>query len=145
MKWVIILLFFTSCVNKNQSEISFDINGKHLSYKIDARCTKVARTTENTAHYQFYATSGRNNDRFQLVLINDSLRPDEYRLQPAQGGIVENDQMYGFFDKEDYLNLTITNYKGGVIDGVFYGSLSKTEGEPAEITNGKITNVKVKY
>ena len=66
-------------------------------------------------------------------------------------GLAINSEIYTHYQTGDHLQITITSYQGGIVNGIFSGQLSnRTSLNPlafrqVPITNGIIKNVKVTY
>lgn len=153
-----LILFITilfSC-SRDQSilsdspEISFDINGVHYSYIgfPDASAAKLTGVpgVSNTV-YGFTGYENQSNT-IMLALVTDSLKTIGYHFAPSVESVIKaSNQVYSF----DLLDVVVTGYSGGTVNGTFSGNLSKLVSisplvtQPATLTNGVIKNVRVIY
>ena len=77
--------------------------------------------------YTFTGSSGIDNSIFLYIImpdVNDTLKITTYHLiQGSPCFISINQAPYAFIDASDYLDVTITNYSNGIVDGNFSGKL----------------------
>lgn len=143
-----------------EPEISFDINGTHYAHigaqtvangGIGIYAVKVAGVPGATnTIYSF--TGGTNIGNIIQIIIgtpNDTLKTTTYHLSGAT--IKANNENYVFTGSGNYLDVVITGYQIGTVNGTFSGSLSKLISanpyvtQPATLTNGVIKNVSIRY
>lgn len=163
MKYILLFtVFIYSCSTNNSglttgdSEISFDLNGHHYSFKgeptlsnqVGAWSTKLLGISPIPNIYTFAGYLDQPNNMFiQISTGQDTLKPITYRVDDAGGPIYPafrlNNTLYGVANgtgSNDFLTLTINSYQNGVVNASFAGKVSGTA-----LTNGSIKNVKIRY
>ena len=168
------VICFFSCSQQNITpnsptgvpEISFDLAGMHYAHTgeqtianggIGVFAIKIPGIPGSTITphnlYNISAVGGYSNV-IQLLIEtpNDTLKTITYhQLQNAGHITVNTTESYRFMATGDYLDVTITGYSNGVVNGNFSGKLSKIVSlaplitQQAIVTNGKIINVKMNY
>ena len=172
MKYILLIaaIILFSCSRDNtglntltgEPEISFNADSKHYEHKGEETLAnpgngvwgvKLLGTPNLTSN--FYILSGitdqANNIFLFISTLADTLKTIKYHITSGFGGsgMLADNQIMGLISNDDFLDITITNYKNGVVSGVFNGKhtkmISDTVFVPVTITNGVIKNVKIRY
>lgn len=161
-----LILILMGC-SKNSSEpiineeISYDVNTVHHDFKgeqtvqnggVGVWAIKYKGIPGGIAAFYSIAANAGIDDLIQILIPSDSLTQQTYHLVQGTGSNMSiNQDAYGFLESDDYLDVTITDYNKGIVNGSFSGKMSKivsinpTVLEPATITNGEIKNVLMHY
>ena len=133
----------------DEPEISFDIAGVHQSYTGSIGASGAKAQGAVNALYSFTGYVSTSNE-INFIIATDSLKVKTYHVT-GNGGIANiTGFVYGYVMQGDYLDITITSYQGGVVNGTFTGNLSKVVSsngvfQPTAITGGVIKNLHVRY
>lgn len=153
MKYLLIILISVtlfSCSQNaddlflNDTEISFDIAGVRSTHVI-ASGAKVG-----SFYYQFSGSTSLGSN-IVFIIPTDSLKVKTYHVTGNGSVASVTSVVYGYVMPGDYLDITITGYQAGVVNGTFSGNLSKVVSsnpavfQPATVTGGVIKNVRVVY
>lgn len=160
---LILCIAFIGCNKSNpavpntpvdDSEISYDFNGKHYAY-IGAYTDKyigVTRVvtwvtiTKSPQAGIFTVTGGKENgDIINLSFLPDSVASQLSNYKAGCNIVAENINYTA--GSNDNINISIANFKNDVFNGSFSGSVTTTSRVTAHgiVTNGIIKNVKFHY
>jgi hypothetical protein len=157
-------------------ELSFDIDGVHFvynkytdtlggpPYSSAPRVVKRLAPSSSYPQYDFVAWSGRwggNDIGLSIVAPSDTLETKQYkdffnsqRDDHVYVSVAELGYQYYLGQDGDSIEVNITGYSGGIVNGTFSGKLTKSVFPPtggpdtlysASLTNGKIINLSVTY
>lgn len=159
MKYILIALILFSCSKQTDSlvapdpsisEITFDVPAGHFANEVYA--TKVKGNISTPGYYGFNGIKSQG----ELAVINistDSLKVMTYHLSSGGGSNAMfslNNALYGYIEQADYIDVTITSYINGVVNGTFTGRVTKAialtpyTSAPTTIS-GTIKNAVVKF
>jgi hypothetical protein len=154
-------------ISSNVGSIKYKVNGAQLSYTANASNVEYALISKQLAgnvitktRYVINAQQGSNNI-IQIGLVTDSLKLQNYTYDSAYyraniGVAISNSLFNGtqstIWYNGDYLNVNITSYSNGIVNGTFTAKLTpispslnyNTRGSVL-ITEGEINNLKVTY
>jgi hypothetical protein len=138
------------------SSIQYKVNGNSIEIDNTVIAKQKAPTVPNT-RYLFNAQTGANNIVI-FTILTDSLKKVTYHYDSTALGlgasnvINYNGQTSAVLSKNDYFDITITDYSGGHVSGTFAAKLTPvsstgTIGTPSSVsvTEGKLNNVQVVY
>lgn len=156
------LMCIISC-NQNNSgiaggdpEISFDLGASHHTY-VGAQTTAnpigvyaIKQKAIPGVFNAYYSFAGMSNPNSQIILLiaTDSLKVQTYHTTTGTGSqIITTGGGYTFLNSTDFLDITISSYQNGIVNGTFSGKLtnSSNTSQQTTVTNGQIKNVKLRY
>lgn len=130
------------------SEITFTVPAGKFSNQVSS-----IKMKGNLAIKTYYSFSGIKaaGELATIVIIADSLQVMKYHTIQGTGSMFSlNNIIYTYVEQGDYIDVTITSYNNGVVNGTFTGKVSKTISlnplvlEQVTIT-GEIKNAELKY
>lgn len=162
--FILAILSLLSCspdrdLRQGEPEISFDLNGTHYAHTgvpdIGGYGASAVKAPGNLVFVTYYSFTGYTNLQNIAVIIiptpNDTLKTIRYRITEGMGFAIDADnKTHGIFGS-DYVDIDITGYRDGVVNGSFNGVLSEIVSinppvtRPALLTNGKIKDVRVRF
>lgn len=149
MKYLLIALILFSCskqqvevnsaVDPSVSEITFNVPAGHFVNPVTGIKVKGAQT--------YYSFSGIKaaGELAEVRVITDSLKTITYHQTFGNGSMFSlSSIVYGYIELTDYLDITISSYSNGVVNGTFSGRVTSGSFQPT-IISGTIKNAVVKF
>ena len=89
-------------------------------------------------------------DAIVLSITTDSLMTTNYEADRFYSTVDKNNLVRGVFDSSQIINISITRYSSGTIDGTFSGyiysyNIFGSNYDRYPLTNGEFKNVKITY
>ena len=154
----IIFLFACSKTNSTQTAlIQFNLEGQVIKFSGNLDSTAVDNITgyfygcySTKAGGSYYTISGTDNFNSTNIVINtiatnDTLLQTSYRTGLVSIACIINNTSYGIHTQGDSINVIVSRYSNGIIDGTFSGLVSDTNHIQKSITKGFFQNLRVYY
>ena len=158
--FVLAIIYFFACDKDGSSPGPDDV---YLTYKVDGDVVlyKGAAADINDdgviglkllspTRYVIQAAKG-TTDAIELSITTDSLTTTNYEADQMYSSVVKNHFVMGVFDNSQIINISITRYSSGTIDGTFsgyvysYSIVSSSGWDSFSLTDGEFKNVKILY
>jgi len=158
----VLTTYFLFACSKNKST-PIDPGDVYLTYKVDGVAVLYKGTaagqfqegvigiklTDIPTRYVIEAVKGTTN-AITLGITTDSLTTNNYVADSVFSLIVENGHVKGVYNKSQVLNISITRYSSGTIDGTFSGKIyafdiATSHYDSFTLTDGAFKNVEILY
>lgn len=142
----------------SDTQISYNIAGQTYIYQgeqtiqnggVGVFAVKVQSGGILTTSYEFSGNVGSAANTVSFLIATDTLKQSTYHLTHSTGSFLIglNHVSCGLINEaSDYVDVTITSYQNGIVNGSFSGQLTNTSTlQKVDITNGLIKNAHLHY